>query len=52
MLTRTPLGGLVRFVAGIRASLHTKLLGAFLVVTLLVIAFPGIALWLPHKLGY
>jgi signal transduction histidine kinase len=38
VLARTPLGALVRWVAGIRASLHTKLMGAFLVVTLLFIA--------------
>ena len=38
VLTRTPIGALVRWVAGIRASLHTKLVGAFLVVTLLFIA--------------
>ena len=42
MLARTPLGGLVRWVAGIRASLHTKLMGAFLVVTLLFIAMAGV----------
>ena len=45
MLNRTPLGGLVRFVAGIRASLHTKLLGAFLVVTLLVIAMAAVTVY-------
>ena len=36
-LTRSPLGGLVRLVARVRASVHTKLLGAFLVITLLFI---------------
>jgi signal transduction histidine kinase len=45
VLNRTPLGGLVRFVAGIRASLHTKLLGAFLVVTLLVIAMAAVTVY-------
>jgi signal transduction histidine kinase len=35
------MGALVRAVAGIRASLHTKLMGAFLVVTLLFIAMGG-----------
>ena len=38
VLARTPLGALVRAVAGIRASVHTKLMAAFLVVTLLFIA--------------
>jgi len=32
------MGGLVRWLAGIRASLHTKLMAAFLVVTLLCLA--------------
>ena len=32
------MGGLVRWVAGIRASLHAKLMAAFLIVTLLFIA--------------
>ena len=41
VLTRTPLGALVRWVAGIPASLHTKLMAAFLVVTLLFIAMAG-----------
>ena len=34
---RSPLGALVRWVARIRASLHTKLLGGFLIVTLLFV---------------
>ena len=38
MLARSPLGALVRWVAGIRVSLHTKLMSAFLIVTLLFIA--------------
>ncbi len=41
MLARSPLGALVRWVAGIRASLHTKLMGAFLIVTLLFIVMAG-----------
>ena len=45
MLNRTPLGGLVRFVAGIRASLHTKLLGAFMVVTVLVVAMAAVTVY-------
>jgi signal transduction histidine kinase len=38
LLTRSPLGSLVRRVAGIRASVHSKLLGAFLLIALLLIA--------------
>ena len=41
---RTPLGALVRWVGGIRASVHTKLLVAFLVVTLLFIAMAVVSL--------
>src|ERR1700730_1138534 len=41
---RTPLRKLVRWVAGIRASVHTKLLGAFLVVTLLFITMAAVSL--------
>jgi signal transduction histidine kinase len=36
-LTRSPVNALVRWVAGIRASLHTKLLAAFGIVTLLFV---------------
>ena len=36
--SRTPLRVLVRWVAGIRASVHTKLLAAFLIVTSLFVA--------------
>ncbi len=42
--SKTPLRKLVRWVAGIRASVHTKLLVAFLVVTLLFIAMAGVSL--------
>ena len=38
LLTRTPLGSLVRAVAAIRTSVHKKLLAAFLLVVLLVTA--------------
>jgi signal transduction histidine kinase len=38
LLTRSPLGALVRRVARIRASVHAKLLGAFLLIALLLIA--------------
>src|SRR5437870_5425068 len=41
--SHTPLRKLVRWVAGVRASVHTKLLAAFLVVTLLFITMAAIA---------
>jgi signal transduction histidine kinase len=44
LLTRTPLGPLVNWVARIPASVHTKLLVAFLVITLLFIAMTGVSL--------
>jgi signal transduction histidine kinase len=44
LLERSPLGGLVRWVASIRASVHAKLLGAFLLITLLFIAMAGVSL--------
>src|SRR2546429_2394900 len=37
-LLSSPLGALVRAVARVRASVHVKLLGAFLLITLLFIA--------------
>ncbi len=44
LLTRSRLGVLVRWVAGIRASVHAKLLCAFLLVTLLFITMAAISL--------
>jgi len=44
LLTRSPLGRLVGWVARIRASVHTKLLVAFLLTTLLFIALAAISL--------
>ncbi len=44
LLTRSPLGLLVRWVARIRASVHAKLLGGFLLVTLLFIAMGALSL--------
>ena len=38
VLRRSPFAGLVHGVAGVRASVHTKLLFAFLIITLLFIA--------------
>ena len=43
LLTCSPLGALVRWVAGLRVSVHAKLLSAFLLVTLLVIAMGGMS---------
>ena len=42
--SRTPLRLLVRWVAGIRASVHTKLLAAFLIVTAAFIAMALVSL--------
>ena len=44
LLARSPLGLLVRWVAGIRASVHAKLLGAFMLVALLLIAMTAMSL--------
>jgi signal transduction histidine kinase len=44
LLTRTPLGILVDWVARVPASVHTKLLAAFLVITLLFITMTGVSL--------
>jgi signal transduction histidine kinase len=44
LLTRSPLGSLVRRVARLRASVHAKLLGAFLLIALLLIAMAAMSL--------
>ncbi|HSF06033.1 MAG TPA: histidine kinase dimerization/phospho-acceptor domain-containing protein, partial [Methylomirabilota bacterium] len=44
LLTRTPMGRLVHWVAGLRASVHTKLLVAFLLTALLFIGLAAISL--------
>jgi signal transduction histidine kinase len=44
LLTRSPLGSLVRWVAAIKASVHAKLLGGYLLVTLLVIGIGAMSL--------
>jgi signal transduction histidine kinase len=44
LLTRTPLGRLVQWVARVPASVHIKLLAAFLVITTLFIAMAGVSL--------
>src|SRR5262245_63817396 len=44
LLTRSPLGSVVRRVARLRASVHAKLLGAFLLIALLLIAMGAMSL--------
>ena len=44
LLASWPLGPLVRWVARLRASVHSKLLGAFLLIALLLIAMGGMSL--------
>jgi signal transduction histidine kinase len=44
LLSRTPLGSLVNLVARVPASVHTKLLTAFLVITALFITMAGVSL--------
>src|SRR5438093_7014911 len=44
LLTRSPLGDLVRWVAAIKASVHAKLLAGFLLVTMLFIGMGVISL--------
>jgi CHASE3 domain sensor protein len=44
LLTRSPLGLLVRWVARLQTSVHAKLLGGFLVVTLLFIVMGALSL--------
>jgi signal transduction histidine kinase len=44
LLTRSPLGALVRRVARVRASVHAKLLGAFLLIALLLVAMATMSL--------
>jgi len=43
-LDRTPLGSLVRWVAGIKASVHAKLITGFFIVTFLVVAMGVLSL--------
>ena len=44
LLARSPLGRLVRWVAGLRASVHAKLLGAYLLVAVLVVVMGAVSL--------
>ena len=50
-LTRSPLGNLVRWVAGIKASVHAKLLAGYLLVTLLVIGMGAMSLQTISKMA-
>jgi signal transduction histidine kinase len=52
LLARSPLGWLVRWVAGIRTSVHTKLLCAFLLIALLIIAVGAISLQILAAMGH
>src|SRR5262245_42702686 len=51
LLARSPLGKLVRWVAGIRAPVHAKLLFAFLFIALLIIAVGVISLQMLAAMG-
>jgi signal transduction histidine kinase len=51
LLARSPLGRLVRWVAGIRAPVHAKLLCAFLLIAVLIIAVGGISLEILAAMG-
>jgi len=51
LLARSPLGRLVRWVAGIRAPVHAKLLFAFLFIALLIIAIGATSLQMLAALG-
>ena len=44
LLSRTRVGSLVRWVAGIKASVHAKLLSGYMLVTLLFLAMGGMSL--------
>jgi signal transduction histidine kinase len=50
-LSRTPLGKLVRWVAGIKSSVHAKLVTGFFIVTLLFIAMGGLSLQVITKMS-
>ena len=51
LLTRSPLGNLVHWVAAIKASVHAKLLAGYLLVTLLVIGMGAISLQTISKMS-
>ena len=51
-LGRTPLGKLVEWVAGIKSSVHAKLVTGFMLVTLLVFAMGGLSLQAITKMSH
>ena len=51
LVAKSPLGGLVRWVARIRTSVHTKLLGGFLLIALLIVAVSAISLQIMATMG-
>ena len=51
-LNRTPLGKLVQWVAGIKSSVHAKLVTGFMLVTLLVVAMGGLSLQAITKMSH
>ena len=51
-LDRTPLGKLVHWVAGIKSSVHAKLVTGFMLVTLLVVAMGGLSLQAITKMSH
>jgi signal transduction histidine kinase len=51
LLLRSPLGALVRWVAGIKVSVHGKLLAGYLLVTLLVIGMGAMSLQTISKMS-
>ncbi len=51
LLGKSPLGGLVQWVARIRTSVHTKLLCGFLLIALLIVAVSAISLQIMAAMG-
>jgi len=51
LLAESPLGGLVRWVARIQTSVHTKLLCGFLLIALLIVAVSAISLQIMAAMG-
>ena len=51
LLAESPLGWLVRWVARIRTSVHTKLLCGFLLIALLIVAVSAISLQIMAAMG-
>jgi signal transduction histidine kinase len=51
LLTRSPLGNLVRWVAGLKVSVHAKLVAGFFIVTLLFIGMGALSLQIIAKMS-